>query len=426
MIEKIYRIFLASTGVCTDTRSITEGNLFVALKGPNFNANSFAAKALEMGASHAIIDDESYVVPGKTTLVEDGLATLQELAVFHRRQLKIPVIGITGSNGKTTTKELMHTVLQAQYNTFATKGNLNNHIGVPLSVLDIRENHEMAIIEMGANHVGEIAQLSAICRPTHGLITNIGKAHIGLFGGIEGIIRGKSELYDFLIKQEGTIFVNQNQEKLMNMKKRMNAPILYPNRDGYYHCKLIDADPYVKIETKDGNVVNTNLVGAYNFDNIATALCIGKYFKVPNTNANNAVANYIPENNRSQILKKGSNSIILDAYNANPSSMEKALENLSNMKGSRRIAIIGDMFELGDDTVKEHAYIGAKLKELNIQDAFFCGSAMQAAYDAYSEGHYMMTKDLLISYLKENKFADSTILIKASRGIALEDVVKYI
>lgn len=426
MIEKIYSVFLESTGICTDTRSISEGNLFIALKGPNFNANEFAEKALEMGARHVIIDDKAFEIPGKTTLVEDGLASLQKLAIFHRGRLKIPIIGITGSNGKTTTKELIQAVLQSHFNTFATKGNLNNHIGVPLSLLSINKEHEIAIIEMGANHIGEIAQLSSISRPTHGLITNIGKAHVGLFGGIEGIIRGKSELYDFLIKEEGTIFINQNQEILMNMRKRMKSPILYPNSDGYYHCSLINADPYVKIKTEEGEELTTNLIGAYNFDNIATALCIGKYFKVPKDKANKAVIGYIPENNRSQIIQKKSNSIILDAYNANPSSMEKALENLSNMKASNKIAIVGDMFELGDEERTEHAQIGRKLRDLEIQNAFFCGTLMKSAFEAYGGGHYMQTKDQLIAYLKENKFPDSTILIKASRGMALEDIVEYI
>ena len=426
MIEKIYSLFLESTGICTDTRSLKKGNLFIALKGPNFNANKFAGQALENGAIHAIIDDASFEIPGKTTLVNDGLEALQQLAIYHRGKLKIPIIGITGSNGKTTTKELIHNVLQAHYDTFATKGNLNNHIGVPLSLLSINQDHEIAIIEMGANHVGEIAQLSAISKPTHGLITNIGKAHIGLFGGIEGIIRGKSELYDHLIKTQGTIFVNQNQEILMNMTKRMTSPVLYPNDGGFYQCSILSADPYVKIKTEEGEELTTKLIGAYNFDNIATALCIGKYFKVPAHKANQAVANYTPENNRSQIIQKNSNSIILDAYNANPSSMEKALENLSRMEAAKKIAIVGDMFELGDETKTEHARVGKLLFELEIQEAFFCGNFMEAAYNTFGSGHYMKTKDELIAHLKENKFTDATILIKASRGMALEDLVNYI
>jgi len=426
MIQKIYPIFLESTGICTDTRNISEGNLFIALRGPNFNANKFASQAIEKGAIGAIIDDKNFAIPGKTIHVEDGLVALQELARIHRKQLSIPIIGITGSNGKTTTKELMTIVLNSAYNTFATKGNLNNHIGVPLSLLSITSDHEIAIIEMGANHIGEIAFLCSIARPTHGLITNIGKAHTGLFGGLEGVIRAKSELYDFLIKQKGIVFINQRQEILMNMSKRIKKAVFYPDKDGFYRCSLKSADPYVEIETENGNVVQTNLIGAYNFDNIATALCVGKYFKVTEEQANKAVATFKPQNNRSQIINKGSNSIILDAYNANPSSMEKALENLSNMNSAKKVAIIGDMFELGEDTDKEHELIGEKLKSLNISGAIFCGNSMKYAYEAYGHGTYLKSKELLISHLKKNKFSNSTILIKASRGMALEDVVEFL
>ena len=426
MIEQIYQIFLESTGICTDTRSISADNLFIVLKGPNFNANKFAEKAIEKGAIGAIIDDKDYAIPGKTIFVEDGLETLQELARIHRKNLKIPIIGITGSNGKTTTKELTHAVLNANFNAFATTGNLNNHIGVPLSVLAITDKHEIAIIEMGANHIGEIAMLSSIARPTHGLITNIGKAHTGLFGGFEGVIRAKSELYDFLIKDKGTVFINQNQEILMNMSKRIKNTVFYPNSDGYYLCELMGADPFVEFKTENSGPVKTKLIGAYNFDNIATALCIGKYFEIPEEKAIQAVSAYTPENNRSQIIQKGSNSIILDAYNANPSSMEKALENLAGMNASKKVVILGDMFELGEDTKSEHMLIGTKLKELNIDEAFFCGESMKYAYESFGHGHYMKTRDFLTEYLKDNALSNSTILIKASRGMALEHVVDYI
>ena len=426
MIEKIYKIFLNSAGICTDTRSISEGDLFIALQGPNFNANKFADQAIEKGAIRVIIDDKNYAIPGKTIYVEDGLLALQELAKRHRKSLKIPIIGITGSNGKTTTKELVHAVLSSSFHTFATKGNLNNHIGVPLSVLSITKDHEIAIIEMGANHLGEIALLSSISRPTHGLITNIGKAHTGLFGGFEGVIRAKSELYDFLIKNKGIVFINQNQEILVNMSKRIKNTVFYPNEESYYHCSFAGADPFVDLKTEQGYTVKTNLPGKYNFDNIATALCIGKYFNVAEEKANNAVAAYTPKNNRSQIIQKGNNTIILDAYNANPSSMEKALENLTQMKSNSKVAIVGDMFELGDDTIKEHQAVGEIMKTLGINEAIFCGEAMKYAYNTFGKGIYMKTKELLIAYLKGNKFSNSTILIKASRGMALEDIVDYI
>lgn len=426
MIEQIYQIYLDSTGICTDTRSLSTGNLFVALKGPNFNANKFASKALENGAIMAIIDDADYQIEGKTLLVDDGLETLQKLAQFHRSKLDIPIICITGSNGKTTTKELMHAVLDANYSCFATHGNLNNHIGVPLSLLSINKDHDIAIIEMGANHIGEIAQLSAMARPTHGLITNIGKAHIGLFGGFEGVIRAKSELYDFLIKNEGVIFVNQQQEILMNMSKRMKDPVFYPNADSYFPCELVGADPFVQVKTEDESVVTSNLIGSYNFDNIATALCIGKYFNVPSDKANAAVEAYTPTNNRSQIIQKGSNSIIMDAYNANPSSMAKAIENLANMKAANKLVIVGDMYELGDDTQAEHEQIGILLKKLGFSDAIFCGEYIQSAFDSFGGGMYMANKDELISHLEKTQREDTTILIKASRGMALEDVVDYL
>lgn len=425
MLEKIYRVFLDSTGICTDTRNISEGDLFIALQGPNFNANKFATQAIDKGAVGALIDDKTYAIPGKTFFVEDGLRALQDLAKIHRKNLKIPIIGITGSNGKTTTKELIHAVLSSTFHTYATKGNLNNHIGVPLSVLSITKDHEIAIIEMGANHLGEIALLSSISRPTHGLISNIGKAHTGLFGGFEGVVRAKSELYDFLIKNKGIVFINQNQEILMNMSKRIKNTVFYPNEGSYYHCSFKGADPFVELKTEQGNTINTNLPGKYNFDNIATSLCIGRYFNVAEEKANKAVADYTPKNNRSQIIQKGNNTIILDAYNANPSSMEKALENLVQMKSNNKVAIVGDMFELGDDTIKEHQAIG-KIMKSGIHKAIFCGEAMKNAHSTFGNGIYMKTKELLIDHLKENKFSNSTILIKASRGMALEDIVEYI
>lgn len=426
MIEQIYQNFLESTGICTDTRKISEGNLFVALKGPNFNANKFAEQALDNGAICAVIDDKEFEIPGKTILVNDALVALQDLARWHRKQLKIPIIGITGSNGKTTTKELIHAVLSAAYDAFATQGNLNNHIGVPLSVLSINQEHDIAIIEMGANHLGEIAFLCSISMPTHGLITNIGKAHIGLFGGFEGVIRAKSELYDFLIKNDRVVFINQKQELLMNMSKRFKNPVFYPHADAYYHCELVDANPFVEIITEEGQDVLTNLIGAYNFDNIATALCLGKYFNVLPEKAAAAVASYNPTNNRSQIIKNGSNTIILDAYNANPSSMEKAFETLAQSASAKKVAIVGDMYELGDETKEEHENIGKLVDKHAIHEALFCGDFMKDAHKIFGKGSYFKSKSELIEHLKNHQFANATILIKASRGMALEDIVEFL
>ncbi|MFM8850609.1 MAG: UDP-N-acetylmuramoyl-tripeptide--D-alanyl-D-alanine ligase, partial [Cytophagales bacterium] len=320
-IAALYQLYLQSGKVSTDTRQISPGCIFFALKGPTFNANAFAEEALQKGASYAVVDDVNYAKGDRFILVADALQCLQQLASHHRDQLKIPVIGLTGSNGKTTSKELLSAVLSKKYKTFATKGNLNNHIGVPLSVLSIDASYEMAVIEMGANHVGEIARLSAISKPTHGFITNIGKAHIGTFGGFDNIIRGKSELYQHLIQANGKVFINSLNPILANMAKRFKEPIFYPAKGDYYHCVLLSADSFVKIKAENGEEITSQLVGSYNFENIAAALCIGKFFGVPDAHANAAVVAYTPGNMRSQKIEKGTNVIILDAYNANPSSM---------------------------------------------------------------------------------------------------------
>jgi UDP-N-acetylmuramoyl-tripeptide--D-alanyl-D-alanine ligase len=423
MVEQIYSLFLESTGICTDTRKIAEGNLFLALKGPNFDANRLAGKALEAGALAAIIDDKQFEVAGKTIIVDNCLTTLQELAKHHRRQLDIPFIGLTGSNGKTTTKELIYAALTGSYRAFATEGNLNNHIGVPLSVLSVSMDHQIAIIEMGANHVGEIAQLCSIARPSHGLITNIGKAHIGLFGGFDKIIQGKSELYHYLIQNQGVIFVNQNQDILLNMSKRMDNPVFYPDKGSFCPARMLEADPFVKIELASGRELTSQLAGAFNFDNMATALCVAKYFDVPETKAAEAVAHYLPSNNRSQIVQKGSNTILLDAYNANPSSMEKAVETLSKSGSKNKVAIVGDMFELGEDTKKEHENVGRQLKNLGIERVYFCGQHMKHAFDVHGGGYHAEDTAALKALLSDHMFSDATILIKASRGMALEQVL---
>src|SRR5690606_10410469 len=294
----------------------------------------------------------------------------------HRDQLTIPVIGLTGSNGKTTSKELLHAVLAKKFKTFATKGNLNNHIGVPLSLLSIDDTIEIAVIEMGANHLGEIADLCTIANPTHGFITNIGKAHIGTFGGFDNIIRGKSELYMHLINHQGVVFINSQNPILFNMAKRFKDPILYPAKGDYFHCELISADPYVKIRTEDGQEAETKLIGAYNFENVANALCIGKFFGVDATLALQAVAEYEPANMRSQVIRKNSNTIILDAYNANPSSMEAAIKNLAGMKAQHKVLILGDMFELEEEAETEHRHIGKLILDLGFTDVLLCGELM--------------------------------------------------
>ena len=425
-IASLYQLYLKSGKVSTDTRQIAPGSLFFAIKGPKYNANAFAQEALSKGASYAVVDEKEYATDDRTILVEDGLTALQQLATYHRDHLKIPVIGLTGSNGKTTSKELLNAVLSKKYTTLATKGNLNNHIGVPLTILSIDSSVEIAIIEMGANHVGEIALLSSIAQPTHGFITNIGKAHIGTFGGFENIIRGKSELYQHLITQDGVVFINSQNPILANMAKRFKNPIFYPAKGDYYQCELISADPFIKIETEEGTILNTQMIGSYNFENIAAALCIGKYFGVEPAKAEQAVVEYVPDNMRSQIIQKGTNTIILDAYNANPSSMQAAVESLAGMKTKSKVAIVGDMYELEEEEEKEHRTLGKLLQEKKLDSIYLCGTLVSAAKDECPGARHFETRELLIDELKKNPITDSTILVKASRGMGLEGILDYL
>jgi UDP-N-acetylmuramoyl-tripeptide--D-alanyl-D-alanine ligase len=425
-IQDLYSKFLKSGKVSTDTRQIAPGSIFFALKGDRFNANEFVAQALEKGASYAVMDDPNFVTDDRCMVVPDVLETLQALAKHHRAQLTIPVIGLTGSNGKTTSKELVSTVLSKKFKTYATKGNLNNHIGVPLTLLSIDSSYEIAVVEMGANHLGEIALLCSIANPTHGLITNIGKAHIGTFGGYENIIRAKSELYQHLIEHSGTVFINSQNETLANMAKRFKAPVFYPGKDDYYHGEFIDADPNVKVRAENGEVVETNLIGHYNFENIAAALCIGKFFGVHPGDANAAVSTYLPTNMRSQVVQKEHNTIILDAYNANPSSMQAAIENLHQMKAVRKVVILGDMYELEQEADKEHAAIGKLLREKEFKEVYLCGALFKSALGELPWALNFEKKEELAIYLKDHKIRNATILVKASRGVGLETIVEFL
>ena len=425
-IEKLYQKYLENKKISTDTRQITPGSIFFALKGDKFNANEFAAEAITKGASYAVIDENKFKSGDRTILVPDVLEALQKLARYHRDQLKIPFIGLTGSNGKTTSKELVNAVLGKKFKTFATKGNLNNHIGVPLTVLSIDSSVEMAVVEMGANHLGEIALLCGIANPTHGFITNIGKAHIGTFGGYENIIRGKSELFQHLISNKGTVFINSQNPILANMGKRFSDPIFYPAKGDYYHAEMISADPMVKLKADNGDEIQTQLIGGYNFENIAAALCIGKFFGVEAKSANQAIAEYIPGNMRSQVLKKGSNTIILDAYNANPSSMQAAIENMAAMKSVKKVLMLGDMFELEEEADREHQAIGKLIKEKGFRDVYLCGSLFKSALKEIPDAKYFTKKEELIQELKQYPVKEATILVKASRGIGLETIVEYL
>jgi len=425
-IKNLYQKFCESHLISTDTRKIAPGSIFFALKGDKFNANEFAAEALDKGASYAVVDEEKYSTDGRFILVDNVLDTLQKLARHHRDQLQIPIIGLTGSNGKTTSKELVNAVLSKKFNTFATKGNLNNHIGVPLSILSIDSSAEIAVIEMGANHVGEIALLSSIANPTHGFITNIGKAHIGTFGGFDNIIRGKSELYHHLIQNKGVVFINSQDPILSNMAKRFSKPLFYPAAGDYYSCEFLGAHPYVKFKSESGHEISTQIIGAYNFQNIAVALCIGKYFEVDESKANQAVAEYLPGNMRSQVIEKGTNTIILDAYNANPTSMAAAIQNLAEMKADKKVLILGDMFELEDEAEKEHRALGKLILENGFHEVYLCGKLIQVAKEEFKPARYFVSKEDLIKYLTSHPVHHATILIKASRGIGLESVTEVL
>ena len=425
-ITELYQKYLETGKVSTDSRQITPDSVFFALRGPSFNANEFAAQALARGARYAVVDEPQFATDNRFLLVDDSLTALQNLAHHHRLQLAIPIIGLTGSNGKTTSKELLHAVLSKKFNAVATKGNLNNHIGVPLTLLGIDRTCEVAIIEMGANHVGEIAALCAICSPTHGFITNIGRAHIGTFGGFDNIIRGKSELYQHLIDNEGVVFINSQNSILSNMAKRFKTPVFYPAKGDYYHCELINDENTLTIMTEAGTRIATQLTGNYNFENVAVALTIGKYFKVDSHLANQAIADYVPGNMRSQIIKKKSNTILLDAYNANPSSMEAAIDNLASLPARRKVAILGEMYELGELAEEEHRRVGLVLKEKKITEAYLCGPMMKAALETYPQGKWFLSKEECIVALLEKPIRDATILIKGSRGMKMEMVLEIL
>ncbi|GAB3193950.1 UDP-N-acetylmuramoyl-tripeptide--D-alanyl-D-alanine ligase [Pontibacter aydingkolensis] len=424
-IEYLYDKYLECRHLSTDSRAEQNQSMFFALNGPNFKGAKFATMALEKGAKYAVVDDPS-MAADNVFVVEDTLQALQDLARYHRKQLSIPVIGITGSNGKTTTKELIYTVLSQKFNTLYTQGNLNNHIGVPLTLLRITPEHEMAIIEMGANHIGEIALLSSIALPTHGMITNIGKAHLEGFGSLEGVARGKSELYLHLDAHHGTVFINTGNEHLMRMSRRIQNKVTYPGPEDFYHSELLEASPYVVYKDEEDNTVNTQLVGSYNYENMAAAACIGKYFGVPLSKANEAIANYSPVNNRSQVIHKGSNTILLDAYNANPTSMAAAVRNFGSMTAPHKVVILGDMFEMGSESAAEHKALGEVVAEQQIDKVLLCGKDMQYAAGVNDSFLHFETKPELQQWLQDHPVSDSYVLVKGSRGMGLETLLEVL
>jgi UDP-N-acetylmuramoyl-tripeptide--D-alanyl-D-alanine ligase len=422
-IQELYGYFLKSTGITTDTRKIGAGSMFFALKGDTFDANTFAEEALFKGADYAVIDNPTYVTGNRTLLVPDTLTALQQLANYHRNVLGLPVIALTGSNGKTTTKELINAVLSQQYNTVATVGNLNNHIGVPLTLLSFTKDTEIGIVEMGANHQKEIELLCSIAEPNFGYITNFGKAHLEGFGGFEGVIKGKSELYTYLAANIKTAFVNLDDsiqtEKTAHISRYTFAE---ENHNADVNIEKIEANPMVSLVYHDLKI-QSQLIGIYNATNISAAITIGNYFKVPNHKIKKGIENYIPANNRSQLLEKGSNKIILDAYNANPSSMSAAIINFEQLNVSPKIAFLGDMFELGPESATEHLKIVELLSQIPTIETYFIGNDFYENQIENTHLHFYKSFDDFKENinLKELKFA--TILIKGSRGMALEKVL---
>ncbi|WP_271782874.1 UDP-N-acetylmuramoyl-tripeptide--D-alanyl-D-alanine ligase [Aquimarina algiphila] len=423
-IAQIHQLFLESNTVCTDTRKIKKKDIFFALKGENFNGNTYAEKALKLGASYAIVDEKEFKTSEKHILVNNALKTLQELASYHRKYLGIPIIALTGSNGKTTTKELINSVLSSSFNTTATIGNLNNHIGVPLTLLSMSKDTQIGIVEMGANHQGEIEFLSSITSPDYGYITNIGKAHLEGFGGIDGVLKGKTELYTYLKNNNKLVFLNSDDKKLQNASLGINAYTFSTSSKTDVTIQLTETNPNVKA-TYQNLTINSNLVGAYNFTNIAAAITIGRYFEIDIQLIKNAIESYIPKNNRSQILEKGNHTIILDAYNANPTSMDAAINSFTQLNHNHKVVFLGDMFELGEAAALEHQNIADIISNTNVNEIYLIGSNffLTQCKDPRIK-KFKSYEDLMSNWSLENK--KDAILIKGSRGMQLERILELL
>ena len=434
--EQLYQLYKKHPVISTDTRKIMPGSLFFALKGEKFDANTFAEQAIASGAAYAVIDNPEYKKGNQYLLVEDVLAALQDLARYHRRQLTIPVIGLTGTNGKTTTKELINAVLSQHFNTYATLGNLNNHIGVPLTILSINASHQTAVIEMGANHQKEIELLCTISQPSHGLITNVGKAHLEGFGGVDGVKKGKGELYDYLKASGGVTFINSDSADLMAMQhaRSLKNVKFYGSidLDNLVSGQLIENSPYLTLQwtnnaTGKSYELKSQLTGAYNLDNILAAICIGVYFKLTPEQINAGISGYQPKNNRSQITQTATNMLICDYYNANPSSMAVAIENLGKIEAKYKVLVLGDMFEMGQESAVEHRAIIKKAMETPVNERIFIGTEFLGQNSEVgsrkSEAIFYNTVEQAIEGLKANPVKNATVLIKGSRGMALERLV---
>ena len=420
-IAEIYKIYKQYPSIQTDTRKLKKDDLFFALKGTNFNGNDFAQQALGQGAAYVIADAQLSFSDNRIVKVDDALQALQQLAKFHREQFHIPFIAITGSNGKTTTKELVHAVLSSTFKTYTTHGNLNNHIGVPLTILRIKPDAAFAVIEMGANHLKEIEGYCKYAQPTHGLITNIGKAHLEGFGGAENVKKGKGELFDFLNLNNGIAFVNEDDPAVLELGSHLEKTIQYGSSGEENTGRLLKNDPFIEVEINSGESIQTNLVGAYNLPNVLAAVCIGQYFKIDSGKIKTAIENYTPSNSRSQLIKSGSNTIILDAYNANPGSMAAAIENFAAMKADKKVLLLGDMKELGEDSLKEHAAIVSLIKKYKWEDVVLVGKNFSEVDNSYI--HFENSKQAS-DWWKQENIKNVLLLVKGSRSMQMEKVLE--
>lgn len=422
-IQDLYNLYLQYPSIQTDTRKLKTGDLFFALKGPNFNGNLFALQALQQGAAYAVIDEEVTEQHPNLIQCDDVLTTLQNLAKHHRQQLNIPFIAITGSNGKTTSKELIYAVLNSHFITYTTQGNLNNHIGVPLTILSIKKDAQMAVIEMGANHQKEIESYCSYTLPTHGIITNCGKAHLEGFGGVEGVKKGKGELFTFIRENNGVAFAYANYDYFTEMTAKLNHVIWFGSNKGLVQGQVKTSNPFLQVAITNGfeySEVNTHLVGDYNVSNVLAAITIGKYFDVPDEKIKAAIENYIPSNSRSQMVVKDSNHIVLDAYNANPSSMKAAIENFAHLPNAPKVLLLGAMMELGEESVQEHQQLVELLNQFTWHKVLLVGGDFKHTIHNYD---FVENSSEAANWFAKQHFTNTYILVKGSRSMQMEKVL---